>query len=252
MGLTRFESPWWETWSLKLPHFWEQLIAWCCLRLQLMNGFLTFWQFWRRVTSVGTGSGISKKAQRCPGQMAPSGTWSATSSSKMLRNLSKIGTTQTLLGNMSNIDICWKPGLAAKNTYQRTWQIHWEMFQNRKTSLYFSYQSLHWLIDWVMKVLYKGAIVWCIENETTELHFCLWQGWIRWTYTLKFHTRVWYRPRVHHQYNNEPVWYQPGVDQFLPAAWVELLALAHQNNHGAPPTSSQADTPGSQWKQVIC
>ena len=91
-----------------------------CLRLQLMNGFLTFWaifathQLWERE------AGMSKKAALvsahwCPGQMVPSGTWSATSSSKMLRNLSKIGTTQTLLGNMSNIDICWKPGLAAKN-----------------------------------------------------------------------------------------------------------------------------------------
>ena len=60
-----------------------------CLRLQLMNGFLTFWaifathQLWERE------AGMSKKAALvsahwCPGQMVPSGTWSATSSSKTL------------------------------------------------------------------------------------------------------------------------------------------------------------------------
>ena len=55
-------------------------------------------------------------------------------------------------------------------------------------------------------------------REMEQLHFCLRQGWIRWTYTLKFHTWV---------------GVIPGVHQFLPGAWEDpLLALPPQNNDG--------------------
>ena len=52
----------------------------CCLRLQLMNGFLTFWAILATRHFCGNAgkqkihSGLA--AQCCPGQMVPSGTWS--------------------------------------------------------------------------------------------------------------------------------------------------------------------------------
>ena len=91
-----------------------------------MNGFLTFWAILATRHFCGNGKRDEQKSQPVsaqamrPGQMVPSGTWSATSSSKMLRNLSKIGTTQTLLGNLSNIDICWKPGWQQKHSKEMT------------------------------------------------------------------------------------------------------------------------------------
>ena len=182
-----------------------------------MNGFLTFWAILATRQFCGNGKQkMSKKstlvsAQCCPGQRVPSGTWSATppkcSSQKSLWNWNHSDSPWKLVQYWHLLE-AW---LAAKTLKG---QIHWKMFQIKRKRQVCASATNH-CTGWKFW-MYEGATVLCKENETTELHFCLWQGWIRWTYTLKFHTWV---------------GVIPGVHQFLPGAWEDpLLALPPQNN----------------------
>ena len=88
--LTRFEKALgWETCSPKLPHF---RAAYGLLLYQvavnewisdILGNFGDASVLWEREAGVSKKSTLVS-AQCCPGQMVPSGTWSATSSSKML------------------------------------------------------------------------------------------------------------------------------------------------------------------------
>ena len=143
--------------------------------------FWHFGQFWRRVSSVGTGS---KKWAKNPLWCLPNAAQGRGChlahgqlllQNAPLRNLSEIGTTQTLLGNMSNIDICWKSWLSAKNTFKGHDSSIQNIFSRQKYMFALQlqiYQSLYWLNDWFIKALYKGATLLCQEKWNNCIFAC--------------------------------------------------------------------------------
>ena len=140
--------------------------------------FWHFGQFWRRVSSVGTGSEKWAKNPLWCLPNAAQGRGCHLAHGQLLlqnaplRNLSEIGTTQTLLGNMSNIDICWKPWLSAKNTFKGHDSSIQNIFRDKKTSLHCSFRLINHCTAWITdswKFLPKVWLYYAKRNGTTAL-----------------------------------------------------------------------------------